>query len=199
MNKKRITIYFSAVAIGALFVLFLRFLAFPFSSRSSFSHKMVSALNLSANKVSDNDQKQDQKQNEKQNQNQSVSTVSILRKDGVVVGARTLISATLADSDQERQQGLSGTKALPENSGMWFVFPTSSKQGFWMKDMKYPIDIVWISEKGTVVAITENLKPDSYPQVSYSPTPVMYVLEIAAHTAKQYGITVGTTLSFEKW
>ncbi len=83
----------------------------------------------------------------------------------------------VADSPIERARGLSGTASLSNGEGMLFVFEKLGIYGFWMKDMNYPIDIIWINEKWQVVGTSKNLSPDSFPTVFYPPEPVRYVLE----------------------
>src|SRR4051812_1798797 len=57
----------------------------------------------------------------------------------------------LATTPTTREQGLSGRAALPENHGMLFVFDTPGVYPFWMKDMNFPIDMIWISNDMKVV------------------------------------------------
>lgn len=115
-----------------------------------------------------------------------------------VYGGTAPIAVTIADTKALREQGLSGTATLPRNTGMWFVFDNAEKYGFWMKDMNYPIDIIWIDNEYRVVGIAEAVSPASYPQVVYPPTPVRYVLEINANETAKNNIRVGTTVSIGK-
>lgn len=119
--------------------------------------------------------------------------------DGTVVfNNGTTFFVMIADSDTERQQGLSGRKSLGQHEGMLFVFDIPAQHRFWMKDMNFPIDIVWIDSNFTVVDITHSLSPNTFPQ-AFAPTlPAQYVLEIPAGSAEKFGITVGQVLVFEK-
>ena len=83
-----------------------------------------------------------------------------------------------ADTEQKREQGLSGRASLPKDSGLLFTFDKPDYHGFWMKDMKFPIDIVWLNDKKEMLSITRNLQPKSYPKIFYPPQEVRYVLEI---------------------
>ena len=96
-----------------------------------------------------------------------------------------------ADTEVARVQGLSGRKEVPSNYGLLFVFPTADMYGFWMKDMYVSIDIAWLSEEGVVLAIDENVSPDTFPQAFYPPRPVRYVLETRAGEMKRQGWGVG--------
>lgn len=88
------------------------------------------------------------------------------------------IRAEIADTDKKRQQGLSGRKYLAKDQGMLFVFDRPDYYGFWMKEMNFPIDLIWLNQDWKVVGINKDLRPDSYPQVFYPPSEVLYVLEI---------------------
>ncbi len=88
------------------------------------------------------------------------------------------MEVAIADTAAERAMGLSGTQALPEGMGLLFVFESDGTPGFWMKDMLFPIDIVWISANGEVVGIEEQVSPDSFPTIFQPVEPVRYVLEV---------------------
>ncbi len=103
----------------------------------------------------------------------------------------TVIKIEIADTDLARAQGLSGRSSLPTDSGLLFIFSTPGKPGFWMKDMHFPIDIIWLDEDWRVAAITANLAPETYPQVFYPPTPIKYVLEVNAGLAEKNQLKIG--------
>lgn len=94
----------------------------------------------------------------------------------------------------EQAQGLSDTKSLASNQGMLFINDTVDQRCFWMKDMLYPLDIIWLDSKKTVVHIEKNLSPDSYPQAFC--IDAQYVIELNAGEADKSGITDGQVLSF---
>ena len=83
-------------------------------------------------------------------------------------------------SETARQRGLSGRLALAAGQGMLFVFPASARHRIWMKDMHFPIDILWIDKSGTVVHVQAEATPDSYPAIFAPPVAAQYVLEIPA-------------------
>jgi uncharacterized protein len=114
------------------------------------------------------------------------------------LGVRTIeiggisLTVEIADTDALRAQGLSGHEPLKSNEGMLFVFDTDGMYSFWMKDMLFPIDILWLDAEGDVVHIEKNLSPDTYPQ-SFTPgSPSRYVLELRAGFADQYDIRIGS-------
>src|SRR5882672_5260542 len=55
------------------------------------------------------------------------------------------IQAYNADTDALRTLGLSGHSPLAADEGMLFIFPAPGEYGFWMKDMLFPLDLVWIA------------------------------------------------------
>lgn len=106
----------------------------------------------------------------------------------------TPIAIELADSGSERERGLSGRAELRPGSGMLFVFEEDAQPSFWMKDMRFPIDIMWISADGVVVDIDQGLAPETYPQTFTPDSPVRYVLEVPAGFSEAHGITTGSKL-----
>lgn len=97
----------------------------------------------------------------------------------------------VADVASERSQGLSGRSALANDEGMLFVFPESGRFGFWMKDMEFSIDIIWIDEDKRIVHIEENVSPSTYPEAFYSSTNARYVLEVYTGQAAAQGLGLG--------
>lgn len=102
-------------------------------------------------------------------------------------------NVSLATTPSERAQGLSGTEKLAQNSGKLFVFEKSDLHGFWMKDMNYPIDIIWFDENWEVVGLAQNIAPSTYPNVFYPQTFAKYVLEINANNTQELNFGFGQT------
>jgi len=98
----------------------------------------------------------------------------------------------IADTIEKHATGLSGRNELEKGRGMLFVFDQPIIPGFWMKGMKFPLDIVWISN-GEVIGLEENLPPDhTLSPATYSPPkPVDMVLEINAGASEESKINVG--------
>lgn len=101
------------------------------------------------------------------------------------------IPVTIANDDTARQIGLSHSLNLSTGTGKLFIFDKEGKYGFWMKDMNYPIDIVWISSSMKVVAVSANITPETYPKIFYPPSAVQFVLEINANESKKFNIKEG--------
>ncbi len=106
--------------------------------------------------------------------------------------ADQVVTAEAVVSRAARAKGLSGRPSLAPHTGMLFVFETPGRYGFWMKDMKFPIDIVWI-EGGRVVDIVEKAPPDDRPTrpVYYPRRPASRVLELPAGFSEKYGLKIG--------
>ncbi len=109
---------------------------------------------------------------------------------GVLIRDIPLI-VTIADSPEERAQGLSGISSLPERGGKLFIFDQPGKYGIWMKGMLIPIDIIWIDENREIVHIEEGVNPDSYPTIYTSPIAARFVLELNAFFVRTFKISVG--------
>lgn len=132
-------------------------------------------------------------------QNQSAKSLSAcgFRSDRAVSINSQKIEAEVADSNQTREQGLSGRPCIGRDEGMLFVFDRPSFYYFWMKNMKFPIDIVWISADHRVVGLKTNALPSSYPQkYGNKGNSAQYVLEIAAGRAASLHVSPGTNVNF---
>lgn len=116
----------------------------------------------------------------------------------VTVGKKTY-AVTVAKSDTERQNGLSKKESLKAGTGLLFVFPTKDRYGFWMNEMKFPIDIIFINDN-KVVDLVENALPPATGQTAaslpvYKPsTAVNYVLEINAKEITKNKIKKGDSV-----
>lgn len=115
------------------------------------------------------------------------------------IGEHTF-SINVAKTPEELQQGLSGRNSLPTDQGMLFVFEEASSYGFWMKGMKFPLDIIFINND-RIVSISKDVKPaeenNTNPPV-YTPTqPVTRVLEINGGLSDEYGFKIGDQVKFE--
>ena len=110
----------------------------------------------------------------------------------------TVYSVRLANTDETRVKGLSGTESLAPNEGMLFDFKASALWGIWMKDMLIPIDIIWLDDNKTVVSIVNEAPPELGDTKTYTPTaPARYVLELQAGAAKRNAIKIGDVAKFE--
>lgn len=100
----------------------------------------------------------------------------------------------IADTEYERTKGLGGEKCLPNNAGKLFIFPEAAKYCFWMKDMRFDLDILWVAQDGTVVEIQKNISKTSYPTSFCNTTPAKYVIELPAGATERSDIRIGQRL-----
>jgi uncharacterized protein len=108
----------------------------------------------------------------------------------------------LAVTNDQQIKGLSVKDHLKENEGMLFVYEQPTRQGFWMKDMKFPIDIIWLDNDGTVVYIKNNLQPCTTIFAFLCPTYIpdkdsLYVLETGSGFSEKHSIKIGTHADFQ--
>jgi uncharacterized membrane protein (UPF0127 family) len=101
------------------------------------------------------------------------------------------INVYIAGTEKQRTDGLSGFKTLPQDTGMLFVFPQVGIYKFWMKDMNFPLDIIWFDESMQIVDQVINVQPRDYPKTYIPQAAAKYVLEIPANTAELYGFSIG--------
>lgn len=109
----------------------------------------------------------------------------------------TRVEVEVAGTPETRSQGLSGRETLPEGSGMLFIFETPGKYGFWMKDMNFAIDIIWIGEDMRVVGVERQATPASYPNIFYPISAIKYALEVPAGFSDAHSIDTGVIVSFD--
>jgi uncharacterized membrane protein (UPF0127 family) len=122
----------------------------------------------------------------------NVSASSVRIKDLVIY-------VDLAKTPEQQAKGLSIKNNLNENEGMLFIFDTPKEYSFWMKDMKFPIDIIWISSDNKIVHIEKNLQPCIFFLIcmSYSPhANSKYVLEVPSNYTTKNNITIGDRVNF---
>ncbi len=106
------------------------------------------------------------------------------------------IEIMIATSSADHEKGLGERDSLGKDSGMLFVFPNAGVFGFWMKGMRFPIDIVWIDANKRVVGVAPGVSVGSYPDVFYPPSNILFTLELNSGGAKDSGIATGTKLVF---
>ena len=107
------------------------------------------------------------------------------------------LNVEIARTAEAQARGLSGRESLKEDQGMLFDFETSDIYNFWMKDMKFPIDMIWFDEDRRVVYIQEDATPESYPE-SFGPNEnTKYVLEVVSGFTKKYNIQIGDEMVFQ--
>lgn len=101
-----------------------------------------------------------------------------------------------AETEEKRQKGLSGRANLARGTGLFFVFPESDLHGIWMRDMRFPIDIIWFNEDLVVVDTAMNVTPATFPKVFQPQAPARYILETNYGFVEVYGIEPGDKAEF---
>lgn len=120
-----------------------------------------------------------------------------LIKNTVKIG-NAAFEVEIASTTTEQTRGLSFRDGLSEGAGMLFLFNRPSVQSFWMKDMKFSIDIIWIGG-GKVLGFVENAAPQPVwgLKIYYSPDGTDKVLEVNAGTVARDGIKVGDAVQID--
>lgn len=107
------------------------------------------------------------------------------------------LNLEVRDDEIGRVQGLSGRSSLSESSAMLFVFDIESdRYCFWMKDMKFDIDILWLDSKKRIVDAKYAASPSSYPEEFCPKSAARYVLELPAGQALKNGLIIGVQTKF---
>lgn len=115
----------------------------------------------------------------------------------VTIG-ETVIPVELATTTAAREKGLSGRVSLAPDKGMLFVFEKAAIYRFWMPDMHFPLDMIWI-DQGRVVDISADVPITFDPRNPrfYSPRkPARYVLEVNAGFSARNNIKTGDAIAF---
>ncbi|HKI09256.1 MAG TPA: DUF192 domain-containing protein [Nitrososphaeraceae archaeon] len=110
------------------------------------------------------------------------------------------LNADVPITSELMSKGLAVKNQLKENEAMLFIFEESAKHSFWMKDMKFPIDIIWLDSASKIVHIERNLQPCAsvFICTSYSPSvDSQYVLETVAGFAQRHNVNMGSDIDFE--
>ncbi len=110
-----------------------------------------------------------------------------------VIINQTMFRVDIADDPAEQRQGLSGRDSLAADEGMLFIFPDKKIRNFWMPDMFFAIDLLWIEDM-TVVGYQKNMQPlgPLDDAISFSsPRPVDKVLEIPAGSIDKFDFNIG--------
>lgn len=105
------------------------------------------------------------------------------------------ISLIIADTEEKREKGLGNRDSLPKNKGMLFVFDKIDIYGFWMKNMRFAIDIVWLDENKKIVHIEKNVLPDTFPNTFIPTQKSLYVIETNAGFVVDNDLEVGKILN----
>jgi len=108
-----------------------------------------------------------------------------------------IIKADIADTESKRNAGLSNREQIGIDEGLLFLHDEKAIHNYWMKDMLFAIDIIWI-DGDIVTGFSENLLPENPASTIYSPeVPVDYVLEVQAGFVDEIGLLKGDKLDIQ--
>ncbi len=107
-----------------------------------------------------------------------------------------VIHVDLAVTQDQQEKGLSIKNNMTDNEGMLFPFKTPGDYSFWMKDMKFPLDILWINSSNQIHHIEKNLQPCTFILFCPSVSPgthsnSIYVLEVNSGYTTKHNVNVG--------
>lgn len=115
----------------------------------------------------------------------------------VVCAGKKSFRSYVAINEIDKEKGLSVFTKINENDAMLFVFDKPEKYSFWMKDMKFPIDIVWLNQDNKIVDMVKSVAPITYPEVFSPKKDSLYVLEFNAGTMDKLKIKIGDACIFD--
>jgi len=128
---------------------------------------------------------------------QVTSACGSYRSDAAVRVNGQTIKTEVVKTSAELQQGLGGRPCILADQGMLFKFSKPGQLWIWMKDMKFPIDIIWIAPNHQTVGVERNVLPSTYPDKFVNKDkPAQYVLELKADRSSELGIDLGTPINF---
>ncbi|WP_122087987.1 DUF192 domain-containing protein [Halalkalicoccus subterraneus] len=122
------------------------------------------------------------------------ATVTISDEDG---GTLATVEAEVADTPPQRYTGLSEHESLGDDAGMVFVFESESSHSFVMRDMAFPIDIIFVGEDGEITAIHEAQTESDGSDLTHYRGEGKWVLEVNYGYADENGITEGDRVDIE--
>ncbi len=104
---------------------------------------------------------------------------------------------TVAQSEAQRERGLSGRTSLNQDEGMVFLFPSQGIYPFWMPEMRFPLDIIWIRQNAIVEMAQLDAPSIDHPEPElHTPTEQAdMVLEVPAGTAQALQLRIGDPVS----
>lgn len=121
------------------------------------------------------------------------ATVTFTDEDGSTLG---VVNVAVADTDTERYEGLSNTQPREPDTGMLFVFESEANRTFVMREMNYPIDMIFVGADGTVTAIHHaEVEENDDPGDDLTPYSgrAKWVVEVPYEWTTEHGVEVGDT------
>jgi hypothetical protein len=106
-------------------------------------------------------------------------------------------NAFISDTETLREKGLSGFSSLKDGEAMLFVFQKPDIYGFWMKDVSFPIDILWLDKDFKVIHMEKNVSPNTYPNSFYPSKPAQYAIEFRANLLDKIDLAEGDSVAID--
>lgn len=101
----------------------------------------------------------------------------------------------VADSNEERSIGLMYRENLCESCGMLFVYENDTNSGFWMKNCRVPLDIVFIDDEGKIIDIKSDFEICDENCPTYSPDEkYRYAIEVNGGWTTENDVNKGDTV-----
>jgi uncharacterized membrane protein (UPF0127 family) len=107
------------------------------------------------------------------------------------------VAVLVANTETTRARGLMFRDSLDEDDGMLFTFDVPGRHGFWMKNVRIPLDMIWLDDRARVVWIVERAPP-----CAVSPCPVYqpqsdasYVVEVVGGFVAKHAVRVGQSVT----
>lgn len=109
------------------------------------------------------------------------------------------VDVEVMDEPAEHAKGLMGRSGLDETEGMLFIFEYSGEHLFWMKNMKFPIDMIFVDHELKIVHIEEKVPPCTQESCDvYGPKQdIKYVVEVISGFANMHDIKEGQKIFFK--
>jgi uncharacterized protein len=99
----------------------------------------------------------------------------------------------VADTEAARRRGLMERDSMPANHGMLFVFKDERELNFWMKNTRFPLEILYLDAGGQIVSIHE-MKPYDTRTNHTSARPAKYAIELNVGQVARAGVKAGDVL-----
>jgi len=131
----------------------------------------------------------------------AASIASLASASGVIplqLPSGKRLTAELMLTEDEQARGLMFRNKLPRDRALLFVFERAEFHAFWMKNCRFPIDMVWLDAERHVVHLAESVPPCRRdPCPSYQPLRrALYVVEMNAGQARREQVHIGSVLDF---
>jgi len=116
-------------------------------------------------------------------------SILVLQQETVIIN-NSKLALEIAATPEEQVRGLGGRDSLLPDSGMIFPFVHPGKPGFWMKDMRFALDFIYV-RGNKIVEFKEAVKPALVPTLFFPAEDVDAVIEVNAGWVAAHGIRVG--------